>query len=479
MKKICLLIFIMLLFITFSCKNKNNDENKDNNPEQQTEDTLPDEGKEDIHECRYFKEVIDVDLNLLNCGDEYDVYNECSECGKKIFLRKEIVPHELITERKEATCSQDGHELIYCKFCDYVESNQIIPKTNIHNYVEGVIEMPNGTTAGKVGVYCSMCNKVQSSKNIYQNGHFLHGKLSVDGADLVDQYGEKFQLVGLSTHGLQWFGKYVNLDTFTGIHNEFLNNVFRLSLYTSENGYCECSASKKEQLYNTVVKGIEAATALDCYVIVDWHMLGAENENDKNPLYYLDEAKEFFGKISKQFKDYDNILYEIMNEPCGSTTWADCKQYANEIIPIIRENTDAIVLVGNPKWTADLESVMKSPLKGYTNIMYTFHFYANDSFNQKKLTNAYDAGFPVFVSEHGGMEASGDGAIDYTSVKKWYTEMDKRNISYVAWNISNSKGSASIIKYNDSTMKDFSDSHLKEWGIYYKTVTRGRLETNN
>ena len=70
MKKICLLIFIMLLFITFSCKNKNNDENKDNNPEQQTEDTQPDEGKEDIHECRYFKEVIDADLNLLNCGDE-------------------------------------------------------------------------------------------------------------------------------------------------------------------------------------------------------------------------------------------------------------------------------------------------------------------------------------------------------------------------------------------------------------------------
>ena len=191
------------------------------------------------------------------------------------------------------------------------------------------------------------------------------------------------------------------------------------------------------------------------------------------------EAKEFFARLSNEFKDYDNVLYEIMNEPSGATTWADCKKYANEIIPIIRENTDAIILVGNPKWSADLVSVRNDPLVGYTNIMYTFHFYANDSFDQTRLTDAYDNGIPVFVTEHGGMEATGDGPMDYTSLEKWYKEMDKRNISYVAWNISNSKGSASIIKYNDSTMKDFSDEHLKEWGIYYKNHIREEMGVNN
>lgn len=469
MKKRLLTFFVFFLFLIGGCTSIEI-EYKDNDDQHQVEP------KPEEHECKEFTEKILVDVDTLECGVQYEIYNECNECGKLYLLRKETKEHNLITERVEATCVENGYESCHCTNCDYIEYYGTLPSTGIHNLERIIIKEPNGTQAGKVGFKCTMCEEIFSSAKCYQNGHYIHGKLKVEGADLVDQNGDKFQLVGLSTHGLQWFGKYVNYDTFEAIHDEFLNNVFRLSLYTSENGYCECSEAKKKQLYDTVVRGIEAATALDCYVIVDWHMLGAEDPNDKNPLYYLDEAKEFFRKISEQFKDYDNILYEIMNEPSGTTTWADCKKYAESIIPIIRKNTDAIILVGNPKWSADLESVMKNPLKGFKNIMYTFHFYANDSYNTKRLTNAYDAGFPVFVTEHGGMEASGDGAIDYTSVEKWYTEMDKRNISYVAWNISNSKGSASIIKQNDVTMTDFSDVHLKEWGIYYKTVARAKLE---
>ena len=69
-----------------------------------------------------------------------------------------------------------------------------------------------------------------------------------------------------------------------------------------------------------------------------------------------------------------------MNEPNGSTTWEQCKQYANEVIPCIRKNTDAVILVGNPQWTADLNSVMQDPLVGYENIMYTYHFYVADPY---------------------------------------------------------------------------------------------------
>ena len=83
-------------------------------------------------------------------------------------------------------------------------------------------------------------------------------------------------------------------------------------------------------------------------------MLGAEFEPDENPLYYMEDAKEFFEYVASTYKDYDNVLYEIMNEPSGSATWKDCKEYANTIIPIIRKYTDAIVLVGNPKFSADL-----------------------------------------------------------------------------------------------------------------------------
>ena len=178
--------------------------------------------------------------------------------------------------------------------------------------------------------------------------------------------------------------------------------------------------------------------------------------------------------LSEQYKDYDNILYEIMNEPCGTTTWEDCKKYANEVIPIIRKNTDAIVLVGNPLWTADLISVMNSPLEGYENIMYTYHFYAADHKNTSEVEQAYDKGFPVFISEHGGMLSSGDGELDIEAVTNWYKVLDERNISYVAWNISNSKGAASIFKNGSADMTDVSDENLKEWGVYLKNWYRSK-----
>jgi endoglucanase len=204
-------------------------------------------------------------------------------------------------------------------------------------------------------------------------------------------------------------------------------------------------------------------------------MVGAEDPNDKNPLYYKDLAVDFFSRISKEFKDYDNVLYEIMNEPNGSTTWAHCKEYANLVIPKIRENTDGIILVGNPNWTSNLNVVMSDPLEGYENIMYTYHFYAADHKNRYQVENAYNKGFPVFISEHGGMESSGDGEMSYESITQWYKILDNRNISYVAWNLSNSKGSASILKHGTPEMDNFSDEVLKEWGVWYKAWVRKKF----
>ena len=211
------------------------------------------------------------------------------------------------------------------------------------------------------------------------------------------------------------------------------------------------------------------------YVIVDWHMVGAEDPNDKNPLYYKDQAIEFFGRITEEFKDYNNILYEIMNEPCGETTWEHCRAYANQVIPVIRQNTDAIVLVGNPHWSANLNVVMQKPLTGYENIMYTYHFYAADHSNTYQVQNAYDKGFPVFISEHGGMNSAGDGEMNIAHLENWYRILDARNISYVAWNLSNSKGSASILKHGTPEMDNFSDEVLKEWGVWYKAWVRKKF----
>lgn len=271
---------------------------------------------------------------------------------------------------------------------------------------------------------------------------------------------------------MNWFGRYANIDTIASLVEGFGINVIRFSMTTSEGGYCNGTESTKKQMLADLEEGIEAATKLGIYVIVDWHMVGASEEADKNPLTYLKQSKEFFGYISEKYKRYGNILYEIMNEPNGNTTWADCKKYANEVIPVIRKNSNGIILVGNPSWTADLNSVMKAPLTGYENIMYTYHFYAADHKYTGQVETAYEKGFPVFISEYGFMNSDGDGAISDVNGQNWKKVLDERNISYVAWNISNSECSSSIFKKGSDDMVDVSDANLREWGIYLKKMYR-------
>ncbi len=408
------------------------------------------------------------------CLEEVLATMKCNECDAAMEIAVMKKKHNMAIEEKEETCSEDGYYKEYCTNCDY-DYTITYPKTEVHEYKYQVIVQATDRQLGRKLPVCHMCGLEGKLVKYANNGVLDHGKLSVNGPDLVDEHGEKFQLVGISTHGLQWFGQYVNYATLDALHNEFGINVIRLAMYTAEGGYCESDASKREYFYQLVADGIRIATELDMYVIVDWHMVGADDVNDKNPMYYRNESMEFFSRISAEFKDYNNVLYEIMNEPNGDTTWASCTNYANLVIPKIRENTDAIVLVGNPHWTANLNVVMQKPLVGYTNIMYTYHFYAADHFNTGQVQNAYDKGFPVFISEHGGMESSGDGAINYEHLEFWYRILDQRNISYVAWNLSNSKGSASILKPETKSLVDFSDEALKEWGVWYKAWVRKKF----
>ena len=105
-----------------------------------------------------------------------------------------------------------------------------------------------------------------------------HGKLSVSGTSLVDQYGQPFQIRGISTHGLQWYSQYNNKEAFATLRDDWGANCIRLAMYTGEGGYCNGNeAFMKDQ----VTKGVQYATELGMYTIIDWHIL-----NDNNPQIY-------------------------------------------------------------------------------------------------------------------------------------------------------------------------------------------------
>ena len=250
-------------------------------------------------------------------------------------------------------------------------------------------------------------DKAQDEGNPLQ----AHGSLSVKGTKKEKKNGKPFQFKGVSTHGLNWFPEYVNADAFASMKNDWKINCVRLAMYTAE-GDSYCEGGNKENLKNIVSQGVEYATDLGLYVIIDWHVL-----HDLDPNKYKTDALAFFDEMSAKYADYDNVIYEICNEPNGGTSWDQIKSYANEVIPVIKKNNpDAVIVVGTPNWSQDVDIAAKDPITGYDNIMYTIHFYADTHRDdlRAKMKTALDAGLPVFCTEFGICDASGAGANNIT-----------------------------------------------------------------
>lgn len=298
-----------------------------------------------------------------------------------------------------------------------------------------------------------------------------NGALKVEGTKLVSQKtGKEVQLRGVSTHGINWDvgHPYISEASFKTLRDQYSVNAIRLAMYTTEYyGYCDKAGAGESQstvqktLKKRIDAGVKAASNLGMYAIIDWHVL-----NDKNPQKYQSKAKAFFKEMSEKYAGYDNVIYEICNEPNGGTTWSEIKQYANAVIPVIRANDkDAVIIVGTPNWSQDVDVASKSPLK-YDNIMYTLHFYSathKDSYREK-LKTALKNGLPVMVTEFGVSEASGAGSLNTKEAKKWLDLLDENRISYFAWSLSNKAESSALLKSGTSKKSGWKKSDLSKAG---------------
>lgn len=295
------------------------------------------------------------------------------------------------------------------------------------------------------------------------------GALQVNGTQLTDENGVAVQLKGISTHGLAWFPAYVNEDCFRQFREEWNVNVMRLAMYTAENGGY-CSGGDQNQLKELIHNGVSYATSLDMYVIIDWHIL-----SDNNPNTNKESAKEFFAEMAEKYAGYNNVLYEICNEPNGGTSWSDIKSYAEEVIGVIRSyDEDGIIIVGTPNWSQYVDQAAADPITGYDNIMYALHFYAatHKESLRNTMTAAIDAGLPIFVTEYGICDASGNGAIDENQANQWVSTMNSYGVSYVAWNLSNKGETSAMINSGCNKTSGFTESDLSASGKWlYQMLT--------
>ena len=293
----------------------------------------------------------------------------------------------------------------------------------------------------------------------------INGKLHVQGTGLFDEAGTQVVLRGASTHGLTWFPQFVNNGLFKQLSTEWNTNLIRLAMYSDD--YVHGDRQKNLEILR---KGVQYAIDNDMYVMVDWHIL-----TDNNPNENLAEAINFFNMMAKEYANVPNVIFEICNEPNGDCTWEDIKEYANIIIPVIRRHKpDALILIGTPNYDREIQEPARDPVN-FENVMYSFHFYATshkDEF-RAKLREVVGQGTPIFVSESGLCEETGDGKIDFESVKTWYRLLDSLHLNYTIWSLSNKEEEASMIKDDSYATDSLTDKDLTLSGQFAKAIFQG------
>ncbi len=355
----------------------------------------------------------------------------------------------------------------------------------------------NGTTSCRISVSGSSTDdfvpKVAAAK---ASPLARNGKLSVCNKNgfysLCNQYGNQVQLTGMSSHGIQWSGwsKYDQGGCLTESSLDLLadtwnTDIFRIAMYVEQGGY----NSDPETFILHVNELIAELEERGMYAIVDFHILSGRNISGR-PLDYLKEAETFFRRIVRDNKHRKNVLYEIANEPQGSNlTWDEIRQYGDIITRVIRQEEDpknnAVVIMGTNSWSSfgianngSFWDIVDNPVTdSANNLMYTFHFYANDPShirnNYRGELNESVHHIPVFVTEWGTQHASGGGANDFNIANEYVQVMKNKKISWTMWNFSDTLEESAVWNNTSFCGKDSGwqdESNLSETGLFIKGV---------
>jgi endoglucanase len=290
----------------------------------------------------------------------------------------------------------------------------------------------------------------------------INGALRVEGNQMVNKAGIPPQLRGISLSWSVWGGKkYYNPEVVGWLTKDFKISLLRASMAVQpQGGYL----TNREEQMKLMVEVIDKAISEGIYVLIDWH--------DHNAELHLEESKDFFALMAKKYAGVPNVIYEIFNEPARQS-WEIVKNYSVEVIKTIRQyDSKNIIVVGSPRWDQDVDVAATDPIPGFSNLVYSFHFYASDPNHQAKLRAkaelAMERGLALFVTEWGVGESNGSGVFDLEKTAVWMDWMEKNHLSWVNWNLTDKKETTALLVPGAPVEGGWTVNQLTESGKYIR-----------
>merc|ERR1719429_126579 len=291
-----------------------------------------------------------------------------------------------------------------------------------------------------------------------------HGRLRVVGNNIVGSHGDTVQLRGMSFFWSQWQGQYYTDSVVNWLVDDWECSLVRAVLGIHESsGYLQDPGTEKAKVELVV----NAAIAKGIYVIIDWHDHHAEN--------HVNEAKGFFTEMASKYGNYPHVLFETYNEPLAVSWSGVIKPYHEQLVPVIRQYSDNIIILGNRDWCQHPDEAARDPVSG-TNLAYTIHFYAFTHRGElrDKVVQAKSAGAAVFATEWGTCRADGNGQLDLGETNVWLDFLAFHGVSYANWAISDKNEACSALVPGANTNGGWSDGQLTPSGRYMKGAISGQ-----
>ena len=316
---------------------------------------------------------------------------------------------------------------------------------------------------GSIIFSCDDENNDQETNGIVSDSTVveIHGLLHVEGNRIVNKNGDAVSLAGNSFFWSNdnWGGeRYYTPEVVSWLQEDWNTTIVRAAMGVEDSGgYLDNKTANKERVQTIV----DAAIDVGLYVIIDWHSHHAEDNTD--------EAVNFFQEMATLYGEYDNVIYEIYNEPLDISWSNTIKPYALSVISAIRAiDPDNLIVVGTPEWSQRVDLAAADPITEFSNIAYTLHFYTiyHHQWLRDRANAALENGIALLITEWGLI---GYSLVD-PEANEWMTWCFNNKMSHCNWAVNDKQEEWSILVPGASTTGGWSDDDLTDSGKLARSI---------